>query len=252
MMLLFTLQQVFALVPSVSAQYLIFGLKLLHCMLLDMPEAKIVWPSKDTMAQWSAIICVHHPPVKHVIGFVDGVHLPLKCHSKELIQNTYYNGWYISHFMSNIFAFGVDSTIMYCIVNAPGSWHDAVIAEDLYYHLLDRTPKPYHIVSDTTFLLNNALATKIKKPLKQDFCNWPQDPLERAKLFWFNRYLVSYWQVAEWGMGSLQGSFGWLHILIPSDNAHFHQLLLLVICWMHQLQTRLVGMNQIKNVYERA
>jgi hypothetical protein len=48
---LFTLQQVFALVPSVSAQYLIFGLKLLHRTLLDMPEAKIAWPSDDTMAQ---------------------------------------------------------------------------------------------------------------------------------------------------------------------------------------------------------
>jgi hypothetical protein len=44
-MSLLTLQQVFALVPSVSARYLIFGLKLLHRTLLDMPEAKIAWPS---------------------------------------------------------------------------------------------------------------------------------------------------------------------------------------------------------------
>jgi hypothetical protein len=51
MISLFMLQQVFALVPSVSAQYLIFGLKLLHRMLLDMPEAKIAWPSEDTMPQ---------------------------------------------------------------------------------------------------------------------------------------------------------------------------------------------------------
>jgi hypothetical protein len=121
MMLLFMLQQVFALVPSISAQYLIFGLKLLHCILLNMPKAKIAWPSEDTMAQWAAMIHVCHPLVKHVIGFVDGVHLPLECYGEELIQNAYYNGWYTSHFTSNIFPFGVDSTIMYCTVNAPSS-----------------------------------------------------------------------------------------------------------------------------------
>jgi hypothetical protein len=50
MMSLFMLQQMFALVPSVSTQYLIFGLKLLHHMLLNMPKAKITWPLEDTMA----------------------------------------------------------------------------------------------------------------------------------------------------------------------------------------------------------
>jgi hypothetical protein len=198
------------------------------------------------------MIRVRHPPVKHAIGFVDGVHLLLECHGKELLQNVYYNGWCALHFTSNIFAFGVDGPIMYCMVNAPGLWYDAVIAQDLYHCLLDHTPKLYYIVSDTAFPSNDALATKIKKPLKQDFCNWLQDPLERAKLFWFNRQLVSCRQAVEWGMCSLQGSFGWLHILMPSDDGHFYQLLLLVICEMHQLWTRLVGINQIKNVYERA
>jgi hypothetical protein len=198
------------------------------------------------------MIDVCHPPVKYVIGFVDGVHLPLECHSEELIQNAYYNGWCVLHFMSNIFAFGVDGTIMYCMVNTPGSWHDAVIVQDLYHHLLDCTPEPYYIVSNTTFPSNNALVTKIKKPLKQDFYNWPQDPLERAKLFWFNRHLVSCRQAAEWGMHSLQGSFGQLHIPIPSDDTYFCQLLLLVICRIHQLWIRLVGINQINNIYETA
>jgi hypothetical protein len=156
----------FALVPSVSAWYLIFGLKLLHRTLLDMPEAKIAWPSEDTMGQWSAMICVHHPPVEHVIGFVDGIHLPLECHGEELIQNTYYNGWCLSPFTSNIFAFGVDGIIMYCTVNATSLWHDAIIAQDLYHRLLNHTPERYCIVSDTVFPSNDALVTKIKKPLK--------------------------------------------------------------------------------------
>jgi hypothetical protein len=61
-------------------------------MLLNIPEAKISWPSEDTIAQWSAMIHVYHPLVKYVIGFVDGIYLPLECYSKELIQNEYYNG----------------------------------------------------------------------------------------------------------------------------------------------------------------
>jgi hypothetical protein len=251
-MSLVTLQQVFALVPSVSSRYLHFGLKLLHRTLLRMPQAKIAWPSRDTMGEWSAMLRVRHPLVKHGIGFVDGVHLPIECHGEEEVQNAYYNGWCASHFTSNIFAFGVDGTIMYCMVNAPGSWHDAVVAQGLYVRLLKHTPEPYYIVSDTAFPSNNALAKKIKKPLKQDFVQWPEDPRERAKLFRFNQQLVSSRQAAEWGMRSLQGSFGRLRIPLPSDDLHFRQLLLLVVCRLHQLRTRVVGVNQIKTVYERA
>jgi hypothetical protein len=53
-------------------------------------------------------------------------------------------------------------------------------------------------------------------------------------------------------MHRLQGSLRWLHIPMPSEDAHFRQLLLLVMYQIHQLRTRLVGINQIKNVYERA
>jgi hypothetical protein len=101
-----------------------------------------------------------------VIGFVDGVYLLLECHGKEPVQNVYYNGWCVLFLTSNIFAFGVDGTIMYCMVNAPSLWYDAVIAQDLHYCLLDHMPKLYYIVSDTAFLSNDALVTKIKKPLK--------------------------------------------------------------------------------------
>jgi hypothetical protein len=67
------------------------------------------------------MIPIHHLPVKHMIGFVHGIYLLLKYYSKELIQNVYYNSWYALYFTSNIFTFGVDSTIMYCIVNTPSS-----------------------------------------------------------------------------------------------------------------------------------
>jgi hypothetical protein len=188
-MLLVTLQQVFAIVPSVSSCYLHFGMKLLHHALLKIPEAKIAWPCEDKMAEWAAMLRVRHPHVRHGIGFVDGVHLPLECHGEEEVQNAYYNGWCASHFTSNIFAFGVDGTIIYCAVNAPGSWHDGIVAQGLYRRLIDYTPTPYYIISDTAFPSNNALATKIKKPLKQDFCDWPAAPVERARLLRFNQQL---------------------------------------------------------------
>jgi hypothetical protein len=168
-MTLFTLQQVFALVPAVSSRYLHFGLKLLHRVLNTMPEAKIAWPSYDTMVEWSDMIRVRHPPVRHAIGFVDGVHFPLECHGQENLQNAYYNGWCASHFTSNIFAFGVDGTIINCTVNAPGSWHDATVAQSLYGLLEDHTPEPFYIISDTAFPSNDTLQSKIKKPLKKDF-----------------------------------------------------------------------------------
>jgi hypothetical protein len=251
-MLLVTLQQVFAIVPSVSSCYLHFDLKLLHRALLKIPEAKIAWPGEDKMAEWAAMLRVRHPHILYGIGFVDGVHQPLECHGEEEVQNANYNGWFASHFTSNIFTFGVDGTIIYCAVNAPGSWHDAIVAQGLYRRLIDYTPAPYYIISDTAFPSNNALATKIMKPLKQDFGDWPADPLERARLFRFNQQLVSSRQAAQWGMRSLQGSFGRLRMPMPSDDHCFRQLLLNVVSRMHQVRTRLVGVNQIKTVYERA
>ncbi|PLW15589.1 hypothetical protein PCASD_21778 [Puccinia coronata f. sp. avenae] len=67
------------------------------------------------------------------------------------VQNAYYNGWTCSHYCSCNLTFAPDGTIIYSILNAPGSWHDAAIAAPLYNQLVYNTPQGYWILSDTAF-----------------------------------------------------------------------------------------------------
>jgi len=49
----------------------------------------------------------------------------------------------------------------------------------------------------------------------------PQDLSECRELLAFNHELVSYQQMAEWGMWALQGSFGQLHVPMDSTDSQW-------------------------------
>ncbi|KAL7266802.1 hypothetical protein RUND412_010633, partial [Rhizina undulata] len=111
----------------------------------------------------------------------------------------YYNGWLLAHSISNVFTFGSDGSILFCILNAPGVYHDAVVANSLYNCLLDLTPDPFYIIADAAFPTNQGLRKKIRKPLASNFDDWPLDADEFNFLAIFNEQLVSARQSAEWG-----------------------------------------------------
>ena len=76
------------------------------------------------------------------------------------------------------------------------------------------------------------------------------NPVERAQTLAFDHDLVSYRQTAEWGMRALQWSFGCLRIPLEISQNHRHGNLLEVYLWLHNVRTQVVGINQIKSVYE--
>ncbi|KAG2069821.1 hypothetical protein BDR04DRAFT_1128693 [Suillus decipiens] len=112
------------------------------------------------------------------------------------IENAMYSGWFHSHFFSSVIAFSADDSIIQCHINAPGSWHDSCMAQPIYDTLCTNTPDRYYLI-----------AGRIKAPIKSGQC-LPSDPAERQKLLLFNWQLLSFCQMAEWGMHALQGSFG--------------------------------------------
>ena len=57
----FTLQQVFAVVPSVCTCYLAFSMGILERLLQTLPEAKISWPKKDEKVEEYADMIRGHP-----------------------------------------------------------------------------------------------------------------------------------------------------------------------------------------------
>jgi len=92
------------------------------------------------------------------------------------------------------------------------------------------------------------IAGKILVPLKAGV-NLPHDSAQRKHMFQISRSILSYRQTAEWGMRELQGSFGRLRIPLGIEDMEYRADLIDSCFRLHNLRTRLVGINQIKNVY---
>jgi hypothetical protein len=133
--------------------------------------------------------------------------------------------------------------------NCPGSWHDSRVAEGIYEKLENETPDGFSIVADSAFPQgNDRISGKIRVPLKAGE-KLPMDAVQRRRVLEFSRSILSYRQTAEWGMRELQGSFGRLRIPLGIEDMDKRADLLETCFRLHNLRTRLVGINQIKNVY---
>jgi hypothetical protein len=77
----------------------------------------------------------------------------------------------------------------------------------------------------------------------------PTDLTERRQVEQFDRQLLSFWQSAEWGMQSLQGSFGRLRVPLDVSYGDRDADLLEICVRLQNLPTCLVGINQIRSVY---
>lgn len=75
------------------------------------------------------------------------------------------------------------------------------------------------------------------------------DPVQQRHILELSRLILSYRQTAEWGMQELQGSFGRLRIPLGIEDMDKRADLIETCFRLHNLRTRLVGINQIKNMY---
>lgn len=134
-------------------------------------------------------------------------------------------------------------------INCPGSWHNSHIAEGIYGKLEHETPNGFCLVADLAFPQgHDRIAGRILIPLKAGQ-PLPLDDEQREHTLQLSRSILSYRQTAEWGMRELQGSFGRLRIPLAADNLDQRVDLIETCFRLHNLRTRLVGINQIKNVY---
>lgn len=138
-----------------------------------------------------------------------------------------------------------------CVINAPGSWHDAKVARPLYDKLRDQTPPGYYIVADTAFPRGTqSIAGRIQAPLKSGQ-RLPQDPQERDAALARDRQLLSYRQTAEWGMRQLRAGFGRLRVPLDINDAEGRGELLEVCIRSLNVRAERVGISEIRTVYMR-
>ena len=65
----------------------------------------------------------------------------------------------------------------------------------------------------------------------------------------FDNQLLSCRQAAEWGMQTIQGSFGHLRMPLPVNNVKARANLIETCVQLSNVHTRLVGISQIREVF---
>jgi hypothetical protein len=210
-------------------------------------KAKIRWPSNlEEKQQFATLVNGREPTVDDVIGFTDGVQIPIKCSSDPVRQATYYNGYQHDTTCNNVFCFAPTGKIIYACVNYPGSWHDSQVSQNLIAKVVADIGD-FKICVDQGFPRSGDLLNKFVGPISER--TRASLPIEnrRAVLRKHNTY-VSLRQSSEWGMRALQGSFTRLKSRLTSDSKK-RKTLITVICLLHNFRTDVVGLNQIATVF---
>jgi hypothetical protein len=210
-------------------------------------KARIHWPS--TLAEkisLASLVERREPTVPDVIGFTDGVALPIQCSSDLVSQSTNYNGYHHDTTCNNVFCFAPNGKIIWACINYPGSWHDSQVAHSLIAKVVQNIGE-YKLCVDQGFPRSGDLFNKFVGPIsvraRKDL---PKDT-RRGILKRHNTY-VSLRQSSEWGMRALQGSFTRLKSRLPSNKTKRKEIIF-TICLLHNFRTHVVGLNQIATVF---
>ena len=102
----------------------------------------------------------------------------------------------------NIPAEPTTGVVIACKLNAPGprSRHDSRVAKQWYKNLCARSPEGYYLVTDTAFPKGtDEVAGRIKSLMKSG-SRLPSDLNAQKAALVFDQQLLSFWQMAEWGM----------------------------------------------------
>lgn len=246
---------VFGLSPSTLSRYLILGLRAFNATLKLLPDARVEWPNGDQQQYYNGLIANRYPGLSfRPFAFMDGLNLPVLESGDFFEQNAHYNAWLAGTFISNLFIYAPDGTVIYCRINLPGSYHDAWLANPLRELILNREGflrDGYSIVADTAFPRKDAMAGKIITPLKQDEADRLSKTKSRDELIALHRnhmQTVSIRQAAEWGMRQVQCCFARLKLPLPLDK-HLRLLILETVVLAHNYRVRKVGLSQIRTVY---
>ena len=230
---------------SSVATYIRFGRRLIIKILQNNPDAMVRAPSNEKIKEYQAAIAKRHPSLHYVWCTMDGLKLLLEQSGDFIIQSRFYNGWTHDHYVSSIFVFAPDGTIVICSINLPGNLHDSTIAEwgSVYKKLqavYERSGGKCTV--DSAFNCKKYGKFLIKSSQSDP---WSDD---------INDYIVnteatSMRQSAEWGMRMLQSSFPRLKDRFIYEE-HGERLLVLKMCVLvYNLRARRVGINQILNTY---
>ena len=103
-------------------------MRILVAILKVDPKSEVWMPDAAEIALLLEAIAAKHSLLVDCYCMVDGLKLYLRQSGDSVIQSRFYNGWKHNHFVTNIFAFALNGSIITCTLNAPGHgmiphWH---------------------------------------------------------------------------------------------------------------------------------
>jgi hypothetical protein len=238
------------------------------------------------MAANAALIQNREPLLGHCIAAMDGLNLPVRESGDPLIQNANYNGYvasvtdsvfFLTSFeplfcfrgsytsccnVSNVFVFDPNGLIIFAVLNKPGSWHDATVAEDLFRRVDGgqyKIPAGHFIVTDSAFpvagrswlvkaLAPAGLEKELARVTAELGARTAEGVAARRAMVKTRAALGSIRLLAEWGNRCLQGAFGRLQVPLPAEP-DTRLKILSVIVHVHNLKARTCPTNQIRTVF---
>lgn len=222
---------------------------LLQAVLRSFPDARIEWPSLADQREAAARIASVYPFVPGRFGFVDGKNLRVLQPSNVDKQNSMYNGWLHSCFVTGILVFDANGILVYCKHNCPGSWNDGDMCVDMCYKLLDptKTADGHGLCADTAFPVGKELKRRIVSPLKEgELERYPRQLQPAASAV--SAQITSLRQACEWGMGSIQKPFKRLAMHLPW-RASVRAMRLSNIFKLWNVRVRNTGISQINESF---
>ena len=237
---------IFGIIPTTANKIILWMLKEVCTKLKNNEFAKISFPDHAKMAEFAAMIQVREPMVDNVIGFVDGLSLPIQCSDDEYMQNAAYNGYSHDTCCNNVFAFLPAGKVIYCSHNYPGSWHDSTVATDLINVVVEKIGH-YAMCVDQGFPRSGDLHGRFVGPMTQRMRRKLSPQIAQYLLSLHEKY-ISLRQASEWGMRALQGTFSRLKSRLTSDDRKRSKIILSIVL-LHNFRTDFVGLNQIATVF---
>jgi hypothetical protein len=245
------LQLIFGMTMSNVWSYLRYGKRIVIEVLKNDDLAKISLPSAEKVGEYCAAVKRRHHDLDMVWSTMDGIKLTLQVASSDDVQRMFYNGWTHGHYVGAVLVFAPDGTIPICMYNVPGCVHDSEIAVwgGVYEKL-----KAVYDMSGAKCTVDSAFNGKMNaayllKSSQNDLvaANGTSEQMSleiRQKLA-----CTSMRQSAEWGMRGMRSSFPRLNDKIRFEEAGERKIDMKLMVLLFNLRSRLVGINQIWNVY---
>jgi hypothetical protein len=103
-------------------------MRLLFKVLKEEVDARVEIPSVEEIVEYKDVVNRNFPTLNGCWCVMDGLKIPTQKSGDKSTQNAYYNDWLHSHFVGRVFVFASSGAIIACMLNAPGCWHDSLIA----------------------------------------------------------------------------------------------------------------------------